>query len=104
MVVRFTIKEIDGSSGNPGDRRKKTVIHTLLESPSVKGIKIRVERCVALSRKISNDVTGNTRDQEDSVLEEDNLHTGIDDLRQREVCDGRKRDKDASQRNLVCDP
>ena len=48
MVLGFTVKEIDGSSGYASDRRKITVIDTLLESPGKKGIKIRVERSVAL--------------------------------------------------------
>ena len=48
MVLGFTVKEIDGSSGYASDRRKITVIDTLLESAGKKGIKIRVERSVAL--------------------------------------------------------
>jgi len=40
VVLGLTVKEIDGSSGNPGDRGRKTVINTRLEPPSVKGIKI----------------------------------------------------------------
>ena len=48
VVLGFTVKEIDGSSGYASDRRKITVIDTLLESPGKKGIKIRVERSVAL--------------------------------------------------------
>jgi hypothetical protein len=50
-VLGFTVKEIDGSSGNPSDRIGKTVIDTGLESPSVKGIKIRVEGCITLLGK-----------------------------------------------------
>jgi hypothetical protein len=50
VVLRFTIKEIDGSTGNASDRGKKAVIDTLLEPACVKGIEIRVERCVAVKR------------------------------------------------------
>jgi hypothetical protein len=98
-VLRFTIEEFDGSSGNPGDRGKKAVVRTLLDPPSVKGIKVRVERCVALSGRRKLVATLATYRAESS-----RTSTGINDLHQREAGDGMKRDEDASQRNLEYDP
>ena len=48
VVLGFTVKESESSSGNPSDRDKYAVFYALKEPPRVKGVKIRVEGCVAL--------------------------------------------------------
>jgi len=65
VILGFTVKKIDGPSGNASDRGRKTIIYTRLEPPSVKGIEVRVERCIAfIGKKVTVESGINTLSKE----------------------------------------
>ena len=71
IVGGDTVEQEDGTARNTGDGLRETFVHPRLEAASVEGIKIRIEGCVTLNRRVdkSASVWGRYSMEEDRNME-----------------------------------